>query len=189
MTTHSSASDAPTAERDDIVASLQRHRGFLLHTVDGITDEEARQRTTVSELTLGGLIKHVGQTEKQWADFIVNGPAEGPAIDWAQVDWSNPPPEVVAYASGHQMLPNETLAELIADLPGRGRRDRRLGPERRSRQRPPAAEGALVRAGHALDRAPQPCCTSSPRPASTPATLTSSGRPSTVRRPWADDAP
>ena len=114
MTTDSTASDAPTAERDDIVASLQRHRGFLLHTVNGVTDDQARQRTTVSELTLGGLIKHVAQTEKQWADFIVNGPAEGPAIDWEQVDWSNPPPEVVAYASGHQMLPDETLADLLA---------------------------------------------------------------------------
>ncbi len=114
MTTDSTASDAPTAERDDIVASLQRHRGFLLHTVNGVTDDQARQRTTVSELTLGGLIKHVAQTEKQWADFIVNGPAEGPAIDWEQVDWSNPPPEVVAYASGHQMLPEETLADLLA---------------------------------------------------------------------------
>ena len=61
MTTRLPASDVTlTAERDDIVASLQRHRGFLLHTVSGITDEQARQRTTVSELTLGGLIKHVG---------------------------------------------------------------------------------------------------------------------------------
>ncbi len=100
-------------ERADLVASLQRHRGFLLHTVDDITDEEARQRTTVSELTLGGLIKHVAQTEQQWADFMINGPAEGPAIDWAQVDWSNPPPEVVAYAQSHQMLPHETLADLL----------------------------------------------------------------------------
>jgi hypothetical protein len=106
--------DAPTAERADLVASLQRHRGFLLHTVKGITDEQARQRTTVSELSLGGLIKHVAQTEKQWAHFIIDGPAEGPAIDWEQVDWSNPPPEVVAYAQGHQMLPNETLTDLVA---------------------------------------------------------------------------
>ena len=30
------------------------------------------------------------------------------------MDWSNPPPEVVAYASGHQMLPEETLADLLA---------------------------------------------------------------------------
>ena len=156
MTTDSTASDAPTAERDDIVASLQRHRGFLLHTVNGVTDDQARQRTTVSELTLGGLIKHVAQTEKQWADFIVNGPAEGPAIDWEQVDWSNPPPEVVAYASGHQMLPEETLADLLADLSGRGRCHRRSGRDRRPRPRSPTARSALVPAEQSLDRAPRP---------------------------------
>jgi uncharacterized protein DUF664 len=61
-------------ERDDLLESLAAHRGFLRHTVQGITDEQARQRLTVSELTLGGLIKHVAKTEKGWADFVVDGP-------------------------------------------------------------------------------------------------------------------
>jgi uncharacterized damage-inducible protein DinB len=103
-----------STERADIVASLQRHRGFLLHTVNGITDDQARQRTTVSELTLGGLIKHVAQTENGWTDFIQNGPGESPAIDWEQVDWSNPPPEVAAFLDSHRMREDETLADLTA---------------------------------------------------------------------------
>ena len=61
-------------ERDDLLESLAAHRGFLRHTVAGITDEQARQRLTVSELTLGGLIKHVAKTEEGWAKFIVDGP-------------------------------------------------------------------------------------------------------------------
>jgi uncharacterized damage-inducible protein DinB len=107
--------NAPSSpERADLVSSLQRHRGFLLHTVSGITDDQARQRTTVSELTLGGLIKHVAQTELQWADFMVNGPGESPQIDWASVDWTNPPPEVAAFMDSHRMREDETLAKLTA---------------------------------------------------------------------------
>jgi uncharacterized damage-inducible protein DinB len=102
------------SERADLVDSLQRHRGFLRFTVRGITDEQARKHTTVSELTLGGLIKHVAVTERTWADFIVDGPAPGPGIDWANVDWTNPPPEVAAWAEGHRMTDTETLAELLA---------------------------------------------------------------------------
>ena len=101
-------------ERADLVESLRRHRGFLRVTVDGITDEQARKRTTVSELTLGGLIKHVAATEAMWADFIVNGPAPAPAIDWANIDWANPPAEVAAWAEGHRMTDEETLPELLA---------------------------------------------------------------------------
>ena len=52
------------SERDDLLEALTAHRGFLRDTVQGITDEQARRRLTVSELTLGGLIKHVAKTEK-----------------------------------------------------------------------------------------------------------------------------
>jgi uncharacterized damage-inducible protein DinB len=113
-TTPPSPNASSSPERDDLVSSLQRHRGFLLHTVSGITDDQARQRTTVSELTLGGLIKHVAQTERQWADFMVNGPGESPQIDWESVDWTNPPPEVADFMDSHRMREDETLGDLLA---------------------------------------------------------------------------
>ena len=73
----------PTGERADLVDSLRAHRAFLLRTVQGITDEQAVLRTTVSELSLGGLIKHVTAVEEGWANFIEQGPAamedSGPA--------------------------------------------------------------------------------------------------------------
>lgn len=62
-----------TGERADLVGSLRSHRGFLLRTVEGITDEQAALRTTASELSLGGLIKHVTAVEKGWANFIEHG--------------------------------------------------------------------------------------------------------------------
>jgi len=92
-----------TGERADLLASLARHRHFLRYTVRDLTDEQARQRTTVSELTLGGLIKHVALTERQWISFIVTGPS---AMSWESAgagDWSQ----------GFRMLAGETVAGLL----------------------------------------------------------------------------
>ena len=97
-----------TGERADLAETLRTHRSFLRYTVRGLTDEQAAQRTTVSELTLGGLIKHVAAMEKRWADFIVNGPA-------AMGGWGGEDSDAVAtWAGGFQMQPGETLAGLMA---------------------------------------------------------------------------
>jgi uncharacterized protein DUF664 len=102
---------ALTGERADILETLAAHRQFLRHTVQGLTDDEARQRTTVSELTLGGLIKHVAETESSWADFILNGPA----AMGGGADWSEPTPELIEkYTAGFRLLPDETLEGVLA---------------------------------------------------------------------------
>ena len=69
-----STTETVTGERADLLASLAKHRHFLRLTTRGLTDEQVARRTTVSELCLGGLIKHVAVTERQWARFIVEGP-------------------------------------------------------------------------------------------------------------------
>jgi Protein of unknown function (DUF664) len=103
---------ALTGERADILETLTVHRQFLRHTVQGLTDDQARQRTTASELTLGGLIKHVAETEASWADFIVNGPA---GMSGGDVDWSEPTPELIEqYTAGFRLLPDETLEGVLA---------------------------------------------------------------------------
>jgi hypothetical protein len=109
MTTDTSS----TSERADLVDVLRKHRGLFRVTVAGLTDEQARLAPTVSTLSLGGLVKHVTAVEQQWASFVTDGPAPGPDVDWANVDWSNPPPEVQAYADGFRMLEDETLAGLL----------------------------------------------------------------------------
>jgi hypothetical protein len=120
MTTHTenpsstSPADVDAAQRADIVESLGKHRGLFRVTVAGLTDEQARLRPTVSALSLGGLVKHVTAVERTWAAFVVDGPAPTPDVDWANVDWSNPPPEVKEYADGFTMLESETLAGLLA---------------------------------------------------------------------------
>jgi hypothetical protein len=100
------ASTTLTAERADLLETLAVHRYFLRHTVEGLTDDQARQRTTASELTLGGLIKHVAKVEEQWARFVVEGPTAmaAPADDAGFEEWAN----------GFRLLPDETLEGVLA---------------------------------------------------------------------------
>ena len=94
-----------TNERDDLLESLAAHRRFLLHTVQGLTDDQARQRSTVSELTLGGLIKHVAKMEKGWVDFILDGPV---TMEMTENSYAE-------HADSFVLHEDETLAGVVAD--------------------------------------------------------------------------
>ena len=95
------------AERSDLLAMLAKHRQFLRYTTRDLTDEQARARTTVSELTLGGLIKHVTDVERGWARFIVEGPtALGDASAMTEADWAK-------RADEFRLLESETLAGVL----------------------------------------------------------------------------
>ena len=79
-----------TGERRDIVETLRAHRGFLLQTVQGLDQEQATRRTTISVLNLAGLVKHVADTEAGWLRFAKGG-AEGMATGtWDDIDWNDP---------------------------------------------------------------------------------------------------
>lgn len=69
----STAKTSTTGERADLLESLAKHRYLLRHTVRDLTDEQAARCPTASVLCLGGLIKHVSDVERVWADFIVRG--------------------------------------------------------------------------------------------------------------------
>ena len=89
-----------TSEGEDLLAALTQHRFFLRFTVRDLGDEQAAQRPTVSELCLGGIIKHVADVEAAWAAFIVQGPRA-----MAQSDSER--------AESFAMLPGETLAGVL----------------------------------------------------------------------------
>lgn len=59
-----------TVEAADILAMLAEQREMLLITVRELDEAGARARSTASDLTLGGLIKHVSATESGWIDRI-----------------------------------------------------------------------------------------------------------------------
>ena len=91
-------------ERGDLVQSLDRQRQVLRYTTRGLTDEQAAQRTTASELSLGGLIKHVTLVERQWVNFILEGPSAMGGRDEASM---------TAWMSAFRMEEGDTLARLL----------------------------------------------------------------------------
>jgi len=93
-----------TGERGDLVQSLDRQRQFLRYTTRGLSDEQAAQRTTASELSLGGLIKHVTLVERQWVNFILEGPSAMGGRDEASMN---------AWMNAFRVEERDTLARLL----------------------------------------------------------------------------
>ena len=168
------------AERSDLLAILAKHRQFLRYTTRDLTDEQARARTTVSELTLGGLIKHVTDVERGWAEFIVVGPsALGDASAMTEADWAK-------RADEFRLLDGETLADVLDAYEAIAAATTELVrtlPDLDATQPCRSPPGSRHRSGGPRGGR---CCTSSPRPRSTPGTPTSSASPSTARRRWAN---
>jgi uncharacterized damage-inducible protein DinB len=99
-----------TGERTDILDFLGKHRYFLRYTAQGLTDEQASTRSTVSALTVGGLIKHVTAVERRWAEFAQNGGGEDTA---EEIEFT---PEVIAqWESQFRLTEGETLADVLAE--------------------------------------------------------------------------
>ena len=103
----STANQTLAGERADLRETLAKHRDFLRFTARGLTNEQAATRTTVSELCIGGLIKHVAAAERQWARFIMEGPS-------AMGGWDDEA-AMQTWADGFRMLPGETLSGLLED--------------------------------------------------------------------------
>ncbi|MEU0423027.1 DinB family protein [Streptomyces canus] len=111
-TTHTLTTD----ERTDLLEALARSRRFLRFTTRDLTDEQAGQRTTASELCLGGLVKHVTSVERHWADFILNGPSAMPDFTaMTEADFAR-------RADEFRMQHGETLAGVLADYEETARR-------------------------------------------------------------------
>ncbi|MGW4835568.1 DinB family protein [Streptomyces globisporus] len=84
-------------ERDDLLAMVADQRINFLYTVAGLTDEQARTRSTVSELTLGGIVKHLADVQRSWLS-VIDGTA-APEVGWADLD-----------PDGNRMTDDESLA-------------------------------------------------------------------------------
>ncbi|MET9326298.1 DinB family protein [Tsukamurella sp. NPDC003166] len=100
-----------SAERTDILDLLAGRRHFLRFTAQNLTDEQATTRSTVSELTIGGLIKHVTAVEKGWQQF-----AKGEGHVMADIDWENPADgQIEAFQNGFRLVDGETLEWALAE--------------------------------------------------------------------------
>lgn len=107
-----------TGERADLLEALTTHRNFLRYTVQGLSDEQATSRPTVSALTLAGLIKHVAGTEAAWVRFIEGGPdamANDPEA-WER-EWRLEPGQTLASVLEDYAAVARHTDELVASLP------------------------------------------------------------------------
>ena len=79
-----------TREHDELLGQLAEVRKRLLIPVRDISDAEAAKRTTVSELTLGGLIRHLATGERMWLQVLRNADGSLPdgMLDTAQYSMS-----------------------------------------------------------------------------------------------------
>lgn len=110
------------AERADLLEALDTVRAALTTTVQGLTDEQLDEHPTVSELSLGGLIKHVASIEEMWLRFAVEGPSamtydlpEG--VTWADLGAGTArefPQWAIDHQNNFRMLPGDTLAGILA---------------------------------------------------------------------------
>ena len=125
MTTDAAIPSTPPTlddERADLLAELAAARAFLRHTVQGLSDEQAGATPTVSELSLGALVKHVASTEEAWSGFVVEGPAAMPfdlpeGVTWADLMSGTAreyPQWAIDRRNDFAWLPGDTLAAVLA---------------------------------------------------------------------------
>ncbi len=107
MTQTSTSTANLTGERATLLAEIAKQRFFLRFTARDLTDAQAGARSTVSELCIGGLIKHVTAVEQSWVDHITDGIPQKNFADLTEADFQ-------ARTDEFRMLPGETLADVLA---------------------------------------------------------------------------
>ncbi|MFB7507089.1 DinB family protein [Streptomyces broussonetiae] len=78
------AAETQGDERGALLAFIEEQRGGIRRALLGLTEEQARTRPSASELSLGGLLKHVAEVEQSW---IARAKQEPPAVHRDQSNW------------------------------------------------------------------------------------------------------
>jgi uncharacterized damage-inducible protein DinB len=86
-------------DRESLLGFLAHQRHAVRYAAYGLSDDQARRRPAASQLSLGGLVKHLLYGERNWADRMAGLPA-GEA-------------EVEAYLASFVLRDDETLAGVL----------------------------------------------------------------------------
>ncbi|MFE9742237.1 DUF664 domain-containing protein [Streptomyces sp. NPDC006477] len=89
---------------------------MLLITVHGITDAQAAQRTTASDLTLGGIVKHLTRGEQVWTRIMATGNGKLPEgmLDLGQYRMADG--DTLAGLLGQYAVAARTTAQAVSEL-------------------------------------------------------------------------
>ena len=97
-----------TDERSALREYLAYHQSAFFAVAYGLSDEQARSCPTVSELSIGGLIKHCTAMQDTWMSRVAAAP-DAPPPDPRPFD------EIAKnFGEQHVMRPDETLDGLLA---------------------------------------------------------------------------
>jgi hypothetical protein len=88
-------------ERSCLLSYLAQQRMGVRYAAHGLSDAQAMTRPSVSELSLGGLVKHVAMVERTWVGFIVDGDS---SVFLPKDDDGD----------GFSLVEGETLADVVA---------------------------------------------------------------------------
>ncbi|GHF55379.1 hypothetical protein GCM10010218_41100 [Streptomyces mashuensis] len=113
MTQHSSVND----DRTDLLRALQEQRETFLITLRGITDAQAAHRSTASELTLGGLVRHLTSGERVWAHILTTGDGSTPEGMWDMDQYRMPEGAAVADLVAAYRAAAKATDEAVMALP------------------------------------------------------------------------
>ncbi|MGW6705175.1 DinB family protein [Streptomyces sp. NPDC054956] len=79
------STEVPGDERGTLLSFVEAQRVALREAAQGLTEEQAASRPSVSELSLSGLLKHAAQCERNWLRMAQQAPAaEGSAESWSE---------------------------------------------------------------------------------------------------------
>ncbi|MFD8984037.1 DinB family protein [Streptomyces sp. NPDC059564] len=88
-------------ERGTLLLFVEDQRAAICRAAEGVTEEQAASRPTVSELSLSGLVKHAAEVELNWLRMAQRRPNEHGRA-----------PE--AWHEGFRLSEGETLASALA---------------------------------------------------------------------------
>jgi uncharacterized damage-inducible protein DinB len=97
-------------ERSALREYLAYHQCAFFAVAYGLTDEQARMTPTVSELSIGGLVKHAAEMQRNWMARVAAAP-DAPPRDPRPFDQI-----AKNFADQHTMRADETLDGLLKTL-------------------------------------------------------------------------
>lgn len=85
-----------TPETEAILTALREARRLLLITTTDLKDDQLTERSTVSELTLGGILNHLTRAERVWTQILTDTTGRTPEGMWDTGQYLTPGGATVA---------------------------------------------------------------------------------------------